>query len=85
MNTCLSILLAVSSHLGLDGDYNSESNASYYVGKKILNFEIGLVTGYNSYGVLPMIRYIKDGWFVAPAYEKSGKYGIAVGYEYMFK
>ena len=23
MNTCLSILLAISTHLGLDGDYNS--------------------------------------------------------------
>ena len=105
MNTCLSILLAVSTHLGLDDNYNSihpharctvdnwitgayynsESNASYYVGKKILNFEIGLVTGYNSYDVLPMIRYTKDGWFVAPAYEKSGNYGVAVGYEYTLK
>ena len=81
MNTCLSILLAVSTHLGLDGDYNSERNASYYVAKTISNFEIGLVTGYNSYDVLPMIRYIKDGWFVAPAYEKSGNYGITIGYE----
>ena len=105
MNTCLSILLAVSSHLGLDGDYNSvhphvrcttdswitgayynsEKNMSYYVAKTISNFEIGLVTGYNSYDVLPMIRYIKDGWFVAPAYEKPGNYGVAVGYEYILK
>ena len=102
MNTCLSILLAVSTHLGLDADYNnihpharctidnnwitgayynSERNVSYYVGRKISNFEIGLVTGYNSYDVLPMIRYIKDGWFVAPAYEKPGNYGLAIGYE----
>ena len=101
MNTCLSLLLAVSTHLGLDADYNnihpharctidnwitgayynSERNVSYYVGRKISNFEIGLVTGYNSYDVLPMIRYIKDGWFVAPAYEKPGNYGLAIGYE----
>jgi len=101
MNTCLSILLAVSTHLGLDGNYNSihpharctidnwitgayynsERNASFYVGKKISNFEIGLVTGYNSRDVLPMIRYINDRWFVAPAYEQSGNYGLTIGYE----
>ena len=101
MNTCLSILLAVSTHLGLDNNYNnvhpharctidnwiagayynSERNMSYYVGRKISNFEIGLVSGYNSHDVLPMLRYINDGWFVAPAYEKSGNYGITIGYE----
>ena len=101
MNTCLSILLAVSTHLGLDGDYNSvhphvrctvdnwitgayynsERNASYYVAKTISNFEIGLVTGYSSYDILPMIRYINNGWFVAPAYEKSDNLGLAIGYE----
>jgi len=105
MNTCLSILLAVSTHLGLDGNYNSihpharctidnwitgvyynsERNASYYVGRKILNFEIGLVTGYTSHDVLPMIRYIKNNWFVAPAYEKSNGLGLTVGYEFTLK
>ena len=101
MNTCLSLLLAVSTHLGLNGDYNnihpharctidnwitgayynSERTVSYYIGKKISNFEIGLVTGYSSYDVLPMIRYINDGWFIAPAYEKPGNYGVMIGYE----
>ena len=105
MNTCLSILLAVSTHLGLDGNYNgahpharctidnwitgayynSEKNASYYVGRKILNFEIGLVTGYTSHDVLPMIRYIKNNWFVTPAYEKSNGLGLTVGYEFTLK
>ena len=105
MNTCLSILLAVSTHLGLDNNYNdvhphvrctidnwitgayynSERNISYYVGRKISNFEIGLVTGYNSYDVLPMIRYINNGWFVAPAYEKSNNVGLTVGYEFTIK
>ena len=105
MNTCLSILLAVSTHLGLDNNYNdvhphvrctidnwitgayynSERNMSYYVGRKISNFEIGLVTGYNSYDVLPMIRYINNGWFVAPAYEKSNTVGLTVGYEFTVK
>ena len=65
--------------------YNSEKNMSYYVAKTISNFEIGLVTGYNSYDVLPMIRYINDGWFVAPSYEKSNNLGLTVGYEYTIK
>ena len=101
MNTCLSLLLAVSTHLGLEGDYNnihpharctvdnwitgayynSERKVSYYIGTTMGNLEVGLVTGYSSYDVLPMIRYIKNGWFVAPAYEKSGNYGLMIGYE----
>ena len=101
MNTCLSLLLAVSTHLGLEGNYNnihpharctidnwitgayynSERTVSYYIGTTMANFEVGLVTGYSSYDVLPMIRYIKNGWFVAPAYEKSGNYGLMIGYE----
>ena len=105
MNTCLSILLAVSTHLGLDNNYNdvhpharctidnwitgayynSERNMSYYVGRKISKIEIGLVTGYNSYDVLPMIRYINNGLFVAPAYEKSNTVGLTVGYEFTVK
>ena len=105
MNTCLSILLVVSAHLGLDGDYNSvhphvrcttnnlitgayynsERNMSYYVAKTISKFEIGLVSGYSSYNVLPMIRYINNGWFVAPSYEKSNNLGLTVGYEIKFK
>ena len=65
--------------------YNSEKNMSYYIAKTISNFEIGLVTGYSSYDVLPMIRYINDGWFVAPSYEKSNNLGLTVGYEYTIK
>ena len=62
--------------------YNSERTVSYYIGQQYGNLEVGLVTGYSSYDVLPMIRYIKNGWFVAPAYEKSdNRYGITIGYE----
>ena len=103
--SCLGLFLALSMHVGLEGNYNSvhpharcttdnwvtgayynsEKNMSYYVAKTISNFEIGLVTGYNSYDVLPMIRYINDGWFVAPSYEKSNNLGLTVGYEYTIK
>ena len=108
--SCLSLLVALSLHVGLEGDYNnvhphgrctidnwitgayynSEENVSVYVGKKIPNvdrnwdLEIGLVTGYSGMDVAPMIRYINDGWFVAPAYETSfgGNIGITFGYEF---
>ena len=93
--------MAISTHLGLEGDYNnihpharctvdnwitgayynSERTVSYYIGTTMANFEVGLVAGYSGYDVLPMIRYIKNGWFVAPAYEKSGNYGLMIGYE----
>ena len=108
--SCLSLLVALTLHIGLEGDYNnihphgrctvdnwiagayynSEENVSYYVGKKISNvdynwdLEIGLVTGYSDVDVAPMIRYVNDGWFVAPAYETShgGNIGVTMGYEF---
>ena len=105
MNTCLSILLAVSTHLGLDNNYNdvhpharctinnwltgayynSEKSMSYYFGRKISNFEIGLVTGYNSYDVLPMIRYINNNWYITPAYETPSNIGVTIGYEFKIR
>ena len=110
--SCLEILVAITLHLGLEGDYNnihphgrcnidnwitgayynSEENISVYAGKIIPNvdrnwdLEIGLVTGFSGADIAPMIRYINDGWFVAPAYETSfgGNIGIAIGYEFKF-
>ena len=102
MTSCLSLLVAVSMHIGLEGDYNnihpharctvdntiagvyynSESKVSAYIGHKFGNLEVGLVTGYSSYDIAPMIRYINNGWFVAPAYETSGNIGLTIGYEF---
>ena len=108
--SCLEILVAITLHLGLEGDYNnihphgrcnidnwitgayynSEENVSVYVGKIIPNvdrnwdLEIGLVTSYSGVDIAPMIRYINDGWFVAPAYETSGNIGLTIGYEFKF-
>ena len=106
---CLGLFLAVSMHLGLEGDYNavhpharctvdnsiagvyynSEDRISAYVGKEFAldeywNIELGLVTGYRSNDILPMIRYKAGGLFIAPAYEKhNGKenYGVVIGWE----
>jgi len=99
--SCLSFFMAVSLHLGLQGEYNSvhpharcdlqsfmfgsyynsEHRISNYIGKDFDGFELGLVTGYQ-YDVVPMIRYKKDFWFIAPAYEVSGNTGVTIGVEF---
>jgi len=70
--------------------YNSEYRVSTYVGKTYYpvdgewTLEYGLVTGYKSADVLPLFRYVNDGWFVAPAYEVGDNYGVVLGWEYKF-
>ncbi len=105
---CLSFLLAVSMHVGLENDYNmlhphvrcqqnatisglfynSRDRVSVYVGKEYglqhFNVELGLVTGYEKYPVVPLFRLKKDMFFIAPAYELGGKYGAVLGIEYKF-
>ena len=109
--SCISLLVALSLHAGLVGDYNeihpharceinnvitgayynSESNPSAYVGKILeveglpnVKLELGLVTGYKSEDILPMIRYKVGTWFISPAYERydnKENYGIVLGWE----
>ena len=103
--SCLSLLFALSLHVGLEGDYNSyhpharcekdslisgiyynsEDRISSYVGLQYEGLELGLVTGYTYNDIIPMIRYKKDNWFIAPAYEKSGSKGIVIGLEFKIK
>ena len=69
--------------------YNSEDRVSAYVGKQFeldeyWNIELGLVTGYTSADVLPMVRYKAGNLFITPAYEKHNgekNYGIVLGWE----
>ena len=93
---CIGLFLAVSMHLGLEGDYNqvhpharctvenniagvfynSEDKISAYIGKQFKldeywNIELGLVTGYQSEDILPMVRYKSGRFFLSPAYEKT--------------
>ena len=102
MSSCLSFMLAISMHIGLEnnynnihqqirctqdetilgGFYNSEKNVSLFYGKKYKNIEYGLITGYSGGDILPMVRYKKDKFFIAPAYEMSGNYGLVIGIEY---
>ena len=65
--------------------YNSEDRISSYVGLEHEGWEIGLVTGYTSQDVLPMIRYKRNNWFIAPAWEVDGNMGVVVGLEFKLK
>jgi len=100
--SCLSLLFAVSLHVGLEGNYNSfhpharcqqkdlisgiyynsEERISAYIGLEHEGFELGLVTGYTYSDIVPMIRYKKNNWFIAPAIEKGGNKGLVVGLEF---
>ena len=103
--SCLSLLFAMSLHMGLEGDYNSyhpharceknnlisgvyynsEDRISSYAGLKYGGFELGLVTGYTNNDIVPMIRYKKNNFFIAPAYENNGLSGIIAGLEFKIK
>ena len=52
--------------------YNSEKNISFYVSRDFSiresEIEIGLVTGYRDINVMPLIRWKKNNWFIAPTY-----------------
>ena len=83
--SCIEILVAITLHLGLEGDYNNIHPHGRCNVDNNWDLEIGLVTGYSGADVAPMIRYINDGWFVAPAYETSGNIGLAIGYEFKLR
>ena len=100
--SCLSLLFAISMHVGLENNYNSfhpharcqqdalisgvfynsEERISTYIGLQHEGFELGLVTGYTYADIIPMIRYKKNNWFIAPAIEKNGNKGIVLGLEF---
>ena len=75
------IKYTTDSNLIVGSYYNSERNPSLYLGKEWKGFEIGAVTGYSAYPVVPFLRYKRKGFFVAPAYETRGNWGIVIGYE----
>ena len=65
--------------------YNSEDRVSSYVGMEHNGFELGLVTGYTSEDILPMVRYKHKIFFITPAYENGDTYGITIGWEINLK
>jgi hypothetical protein len=102
----IELALAVSLHLGLQGDYNevhphiryneqnyitgayynSESNISFYAGKRWeyndFGLEAGAVTGYSAGDVIPYGRATYKNFFVAPAVEGDNTIGTVIGYEF---
>tara|TARA_Y100000401_G_scaffold80731_1_gene66143 strand:- start:228 stop:533 length:306 start_codon:yes stop_codon:yes gene_type:complete len=62
--------------------YNSEDRISTYLGLQHEGFELGLVTGYTYGNIIPMMRYKKDKWFIAPAIENNGNKGLVLGLEF---
>ena len=95
---CISILLTLSLHLGMSGDfneinphlrcevanssfgmyYNSEKNISFYMSQNLRlrksEVEIGLATGYRDANVIPIMRWKKNNWFIAPMYGRTWYY-----------
>ena len=118
---CISILLTLSLHLGMSGDfneinphvrcdvanssfgvyYNSEKDISFYMSQNLRlpksEVEIGLATGYRDASVIPIVRWKKNNWFIAPMYGRTWYYteypdhtvwtkgekdaGLIIGYE----
>ena len=95
---CISILLTLSLHLGMSGDfneinphvrcnvanssfgvyYNSEKDISFYMSQNLRlpksEVEIGLATGYRDASVIPIVRWKKNNWFIAPMYGRTWYY-----------
>jgi hypothetical protein len=81
--------------------YNSEKNISFYMSQNLRlrksEVEIGLATGYRDASVIPIVRWKKNNWFIAPMYGRTWYYtkypdhtvwtkgekdaGILIGYE----
>ena len=95
---CISILLTLSLHLGMSGDfneinphlrcevanssfgmyYNSEKKISFYMSQNLRlpksEVEVGLATGYRDANVIPIMRWKKNNWFIAPMYGRTWYY-----------
>ena len=106
---CLSLLLTLSLHLGMTGEfneinphvrcevanssfglyYNSEKNISFYMSQNLRlrdsEIEIGLATGYRDGNVIPLLRWKKNNWFIAPMYATTWYYTIYSDHTTWFK
>ena len=55
--------------------YNSEKDISFYMSQNLrlpkAEVEIGLATGYRDANVIPLVRWKKNNWFIAPMYGNS--------------
>ena len=80
----------------------SERNISFYMSQNLKiresEVEIGLATGYRDANVIPLVRWKKNNWFIAPMYGNTWYYtkypehtvwvkgkkdaGVIIGYEF---
>lgn len=82
----------LNKHLSIGAYYNSEEKISAYLAyraelSKRSNIELGLVTGYDSYDVVPMIKFNYNNIYIAPATERDGdntNIGVIVGLEWRY-
>ena len=71
-------MLALSMHIGLEGDYNS-------IHPHARCQKDSLISGvyYNSEDkISAYVGIEKNNWFITPAIEKSGKKGLVIGIEF---
>ena len=58
--------------------YNSEKNISFYMSQNLKiresEVEIGLATGYRDANVIPIVRWKKNNWVIAPMYGRTWYY-----------
>ena len=73
--------------------YNSENRIGFYAGlnkklSKDFSVDLGIVTGYKSADILPMVRFIHDksGMFITPgvevSYDNIEKIGVVFGVQF---
>ena len=75
----------INPHIRCDVDnystgmyYNSEKNISFYVSRTLSiresEIEMGLTTGYRDANIIPLVRWKKNNWFIAPMYANTWYY-----------
>jgi hypothetical protein len=82
----------LNKHLSIGAYYNSEEKISAYLAyraelSKRSNIEIGLVTGYSDYEVVPMIKFNYNHVFITPSFESIDDQispGVVVGLEWRY-
>ena len=67
--------------------YNSERNLSAYIAHTIefknTQLELGVVTGYTSYPLVPLLRLTYKDFYITPAYEtNTHSIGVVIGIEF---
>lgn len=84
------VYLNNSHTVGVGAYYNSESTLSTYIGgaysfTEHQSIEAGLVTGYASAPIIPMVKYRYKNLFAAPSIDGDDNLGLVLGLEWRTK